>query len=44
MPSSLKGTELKISSAGEGKKGADYNPGKKNYDPIKDAFWSANEK
>ncbi|XP_063707133.1 DNA ligase 1 [Culicoides brevitarsis] len=39
-----KGSELKITSAGEGKKGADYNPSKKNYNPITDAFWSVNEK
>lgn len=37
-------SELKISLAGEGKKGADYNPAKKNYEPIRDAFWTATEK
>lgn len=44
MVESVKGPELKISLAGEGKKGADYDPSKKNYNPIKDAFWSVNEK
>lgn len=39
-----KRSELKISSAGEGRKGADYNPGKKNYHPIKDAFWTQQER
>lgn len=35
---------LKIQSAGAGQKGSDYNPGKKNYNPIKDAFWKKGEK
>lgn len=25
-------------------KGGDFNPGKKNYNPIKDAFWKKGEK
>lgn len=33
---------LKIQSADA--KGADYNPGKKNYHPINDAFWKKGEK
>lgn len=33
---------LKIQSADT--KGADYNPGKKNYHPINDAFWKKGEK
>lgn len=37
-------TKLKITSAGEGKKGADFDPSKKNYHPIKDSFWNLNEK
>lgn len=32
-------SEMKISVAGEGKAGADYDPGRKKYHPITDAFW-----
>lgn len=35
---------LKLQSAGSSVKGSDYNPGKKNYHPIKDAFWKKGEK
>lgn len=35
---------LKLQSAGSGQKGSDYNPGKKHYHPIKDAFWKKGEK
>lgn len=35
---------LKLQTAGAGQKGSDYNPGKKNYHPIKDAFWKKGEK
>lgn len=35
---------LKIQSAGAGQAGADYNPSKKKYHPIKDAFWKRGEK
>ncbi|KAG5681548.1 hypothetical protein PVAND_010968 [Polypedilum vanderplanki] len=35
---------LKLQSAGSGQKGSDYNPGKKNYHPINDAFWKKGEK
>lgn len=35
---------LKLQSAGSGVKGSDYNPGKKHYHPIKDAFWKKGEK
>jgi hypothetical protein len=38
------GKVLKIQSAGGGQAGADYNPSKKNYDPIKDAFWNRGDK
>jgi hypothetical protein len=38
------GKILKIQSAGAGQAGANYNPSKKNYDPIKDAFWNQGEK
>jgi hypothetical protein len=43
-PKKPEANTLKIQSAGSGQKGADYNPGKKNYDPIKDAFWKKGEK
>ncbi|XP_055389751.1 DNA ligase 1 isoform X2 [Condylostylus longicornis] len=36
--------ELKVQSAGSGQKGADYNPSKPQYHPIKDAFWEKGEK
>lgn len=38
--------ELKVQSAGEGLKGANYSPDKAphKYDPIKDAFWQHGEK
>ncbi|CAG9804144.1 unnamed protein product [Chironomus riparius] len=35
---------MKLQSAGSGQKGSDYNPGKKHYHPIKDAFWKKGEK
>lgn len=35
---------VKLQNAGDGLKGADYNPGKKNYHPIDDAFWKKDEK
>lgn len=38
------GKVLKIQSAGAGQAGADYNPSKKNYHPINDAFWKQGEK
>lgn len=38
------GKMLKIQSAGGGQTGADYNPGKKRYHPIDDAFWKHGEK
>jgi DNA ligase 1 len=38
------GKVLKIQSAGAGQAGADYNPSKKNYNPINDAFWNHGEK
>ncbi|XP_037920946.1 DNA ligase 1 isoform X3 [Hermetia illucens] len=36
--------ELKLQSAGQGQKGADYNPAKNKYHPIDDAFWKRGEK
>jgi len=36
--------DIELKSAGQGQKGADYNPGKKNYHPIDDAFWERGEK
>lgn len=38
------GKTLKIQSAGGGLVGADYNPSKKKYHPINDAFWKRGEK
>jgi DNA ligase 1 len=38
------GKILKIQSAGAGQAGASYNPSKKNYHPIDDAFWKHGEK
>jgi hypothetical protein len=38
------GKVLKIQSAGAGQAGANYNPSKKNYDPVKDAFWNQGDK
>lgn len=35
---------LKIQSAGAGQAGADYNPSKKKYHPVNDAFWKHGEK
>lgn len=35
---------VKIQNAGQGLSGADYDPSKKNYHPIKDAFWKRGEK
>lgn len=35
---------LKIQSAGAGQAGADYNPSKKKYHPVNDAFWKRGEK
>lgn len=35
---------LKIQSAGAGLAGADYNPSKKKYHPVDDAFWKHGEK
>uniref|UniRef100_A0A336MB82 DNA ligase n=1 Tax=Culicoides sonorensis TaxID=179676 RepID=A0A336MB82_CULSO len=40
----VQNNELKMTTPGEGKKGADYNPAKKNYHPINDAFWGFSEK
>ncbi|XP_055913260.1 DNA ligase 1-like isoform X2 [Eupeodes corollae] len=36
--------ELKLQTAGQGQKGADYDPSKRNYHPINDAFWKRGEK
>lgn len=38
------GKTLKIQSAGAGQAGADYNPSRKKYHPINDAFWKRGEK
>lgn len=38
------GKTIKIKSAGEGQAGADYNPSKRNYHPVDDAFWKRGEK
>lgn len=38
------GKTLKVQSAGAGQAGSDYNPSKKNYHPINDAFWKHGEK
>ena len=38
------GKTLKVQSAGAGHAGADYNPSKKKYHPVKDAFWNRGEK
>lgn len=38
------GKVIKIQTAGAGQAGADYNPGKKNYNAIDDAFWGHGEK
>jgi hypothetical protein len=38
------GKTIKIQSAGAGQAGADYNPSKKKYHPINDAFWKRGEK
>lgn len=35
---------LKVQTAGAGQAGADYNPSKKKYHPIDDAFWKRGEK
>lgn len=35
---------VKVQDAGQGLSGADYDPSKKKYDPIKDAFWKRDEK
>lgn len=35
---------LKVQSAGAGQAGADYNPSKKKYHPIDDAFWKHGDK
>ena len=35
---------MKLQTVGAGQKGADYNPAKKNYHPIDDAFWKKGEK
>lgn len=36
--------ELKLQTAGQGQKGADFDPSKRNYHPIDDAFWKRGEK
>lgn len=41
-PKKDEGNVLKIQSSDV--IGGDFNPGKKNYDPIKDAFWEEGEK
>lgn len=38
------GKTLKIQSAGAGQAGADYNPSKKKYHPVNDAFWKRGDK
>ena len=38
------GKVIKIQTAGAGQAGADYNPSKKNYNPIDDAFWNHGDK
>lgn len=38
------GKTLKVQSAGAGQAGSDYNPSKKNYHPINDAFWKHGDK
>lgn len=36
--------ELKLQVAGQGQTGADYDPSKRKYHPIKDAFWKKDDK
>lgn len=43
-PKKAESNVLKLQAAGAGGKGADYNPGKKRYHPIDDAFWKRGEK
>lgn len=43
-PKKDEGKTIKIQSAGAGQAGADYNPSKKKYHPINDAFWNRGEK
>jgi thiol:disulfide interchange protein len=38
------GKTIKVQSAGAGQAGADYNPRKKHYHPVDDAFWKRGEK
>lgn len=35
---------LKVQSAGAGQAGSDYNPSKRRYHPINDAFWKRGDK
>jgi DNA ligase 1 len=35
---------MHVASAGAGQKGADYDPSKRKYHPIDDAFWKRGEK
>lgn len=38
------GKTLKLQSSGAGQSGTDYNPSKKRYHPINDAFWKRGDK